>query len=84
MFPMGWTLTTMAWSILDGQQLLAQQQYDGKTNLQWGLQTLEYGLEFLLDCSFDDGEFVFQVRSLVTTSCDLSPHTSAKKETLQN
>ena len=61
MFPMGWTIATLAWGILDGYQLLAKQTYDGQTNLAWGLETLEYGLEFLLDCSFDDGEFVAQV-----------------------
>lgn len=62
MFPMGWTIATMAWGILDGQALLTKQSYDGKSNLAWALETLEYGLEFLLDCSFDDGEFVYQVR----------------------
>ena len=63
MFPMGWTVATMAWGIIDGQEYLASQRFDGKSNLQWALQTLEYGLEFLLDCSFDSGEFVAQVRS---------------------
>lgn len=58
---MGWTISTMAWSIIDGQQWLTNQQYDGKSNLQWAIQTLEYGLEFLLDCSFENGEFVAQV-----------------------
>lgn len=61
MFPMGWTVATLAWSVIDGQQLLSGQQFDGKSNLQWGLETLEYGLGFLLDCSFDSGEFVAQV-----------------------
>ena len=51
----------MAWSIIDGQELLSSQQYDGKSNLQWAIETLEYGLEFLLDCSLDNGDFVFQV-----------------------
>jgi Glycosyl hydrolase family 9 len=62
MFPMAWTLSTMAWTILDGRELLQQQQFDGRNNLQWGVKTLEYGLSFLLDCAFDDGEFVYQVR----------------------
>ena len=61
---MGWTVSTMAWGILDGYQLLSKQTYDGQSNLAWALETLEYGLRFLLDCSYDDGEFVAQVRHL--------------------
>ena len=68
MFPMGWTVSTMAWGILDGYQLLSKQTYDGQTNLAWALETLEYGLQFLLDCSYENGEFVAQVRHLAYLS----------------
>ena len=62
MFPMGWTLSTMAWGIIDGKEMLKKQQFDGASNLKWAVGTLEYGLEFLLDCYFENGEFVAQVR----------------------
>lgn len=62
MFPMGWTLSTMAWAILNGKDLLQSQNFDGTSNLKWAVSALEYGLKFLLDCSYDDGEFVAQVR----------------------
>lgn len=75
MFPMGWTVATMAWSIIDGQEYMASQQYDGKSNLQWAVQTLEYGLRFLLDCSFGNGEFVAQVR--ITRFVRFIPHQGA-------
>lgn len=68
MFPMGWTISTMAWSIIDGKDMLQSQKFDGSTNLKWAIQTLEYGLSFLLDCAFDDGEFVAQVRPLQTSA----------------
>ena len=59
---MGWTLSTMAWGIIDGKEMLQKQSFDGSSNLKWAIGTLEYGLSFLLDCSYDDGEFVAQVR----------------------
>lgn len=68
MFPMGWTLSTMAWGIIDGKEMLKKQQFDGASNLKWAVGTLEYGLEFLLDCSFDNGEFVAQVRPIPNNS----------------
>ena len=69
MFPMGWTVATMAWGVLEGKEYLSSQQFDGKSNLAWAIQTLEYGLEFLLDCSFGNGEFVAQVRHCFTQHC---------------
>ena len=55
----------MAWSILDGKEMLQKQQFDGSNNLKWAIGTLEYGLKFLLECAFDDGEFVAQVRPIL-------------------
>lgn len=72
MFPMGWTITTIAWSIIDGQELLSSQQYESKSNLQWAIETLEYGLEFLLDCSLDNGDFVFQVCEVIRETYSFS------------
>lgn len=60
-FPMAWTIATMAWSVLDSHSLLGSQNFDGNNNKKWALDSLEYGLEFLLDCSYDNGEFVAQV-----------------------
>jgi hypothetical protein len=62
-FPMGWTVSTLAWGIIDGADLLRAQTFDGDNNLRWAISTLEYGLKFLLDCSYDGGEFVAQVRT---------------------
>ena len=64
MFPMAWTVANMAWAMVDGKEMLQDTYYDDKTNWEWAVQTLEYGAEFLLDCSFGDGEFVVQVRAL--------------------
>jgi hypothetical protein len=69
---MAWTISTMAWTILDGSQLLQQQQFDGSNNLNWGIKTLEHGLSFLLECAYDNGEFVYQVRQ---PNGDLQLHT---------
>jgi hypothetical protein len=69
MFPMAWTISTMAWTILDGHQLLQTQQFDGSSNLQWAIKSLEHGLSFLLECAYDNGEFVYQVRQLFGHFC---------------
>ena len=61
MFPMAWTIANMAWAMIDGETMLKTSTYDDQSNWEWAVQTLEYGAEFLLRCSFDDGEFVVQV-----------------------
>jgi hypothetical protein len=77
MFPMAWTITTLAWSIIDGQDMLQTTRYDGRSNHEWAMQTLQYGAEFLLKCSFADGEFVIQVRLETTSATQMPVHTGA-------
>ncbi|NJR43054.1 MAG: hypothetical protein HC767_10750 [Akkermansiaceae bacterium] len=62
-FPMGWTISNIAWAMVDGKQVLQKGRFDNNDNWHWARKTLEHGLDFLLACSFDDGEFVAQVRA---------------------
>lgn len=57
----------MAWAMRDGRRLLTHTQYDGNSNWEWGMRTLEYGVQYLLDCTFEDGEFVAQVHNLAAS-----------------
>lgn len=58
-------MTNIAWAMLDGKDLLQAGSFDGKTNWEWAMQTLEYGMEFLLKCKFENGQFVTQVYFLL-------------------
>ena len=62
-FPMAWSVTSMAWAMRDGRRLLTHTHFDGSSNWEWGMQTLEYGVNFLLNCDFGNGEFLAQVRT---------------------
>jgi hypothetical protein len=64
---MAWSVTNMAWAMRDGRRLLSHTAHDGRSNWDRGMRTLQHGVEFLLDCSFPNGEFVAQVRSLPYT-----------------
>ena len=84
MFPMAWAITNMAWAMIDGRTMLETATYHDETNWDWAAQTLEYGAEFLLKCSFDNGEFVVQVclqykprrtfTDCIATTCFYSQH----------
>ena len=61
-FPMCWAVTQIAWAIIDGSAVLRKGSYDGKSNLDWALQTLIHGASYLLQCHIKDDAFVIQVR----------------------
>lgn len=60
-FPLAWSVTNMAWAMRDGRRLLTHTHFGGSSNWEWGMQTLQYGVDFLLACDFGNGEFVAQV-----------------------
>jgi hypothetical protein len=63
MFPMCWTVAQIAWAMIDGKQMLKAGKFDGKTNWEWAVQTLEHALDFMFRCHLKPGSFVAQVRS---------------------
>ena len=70
-FPMCWAVTNLAWSLIDGADVLKATKYDGKSNYEWALATLLHGVDFLLKCHIKDDAFVIQVGThvLVPVAC---------------
>jgi hypothetical protein len=64
-FPMSWSVAQLAWSMVDGEDMLKRGTFDGKSNWHWAMRTLEHGLSFLFRCHLTFGSFVAQVRKLV-------------------
>ena len=65
MFPFFWAVTQLAWAMLDGKDILQSGKFGGgpQSNWDWALQTLLFGVEFLLRCHSKDDALVIQVRS---------------------
>ena len=72
-FPMSWAVTQIAWSVIDGRELLKHGTYDGRNNYVWALQTLLHGVDYLLRCHVADDALVVQVRFLPTYSTCFGP-----------
>jgi hypothetical protein len=65
MFPMCWAVTEIAWAMIDGEQLLRRDIFEGKSNWDWAERTLRFGVEYLLACHIKDDAFVVQARHRV-------------------
>lgn len=63
-FPMCWSVTQVAWSMISGETLLKDGRFDGHSNWHWAVQTLTHGLDFLAKCHVKPDTFVVQVRLL--------------------
>jgi hypothetical protein len=61
MFPMSWAIANMAWAMEDGKSMLKNARFQGRSNWDWGKQSLQHGLSFLLKCHIRSNEFVVQV-----------------------
>jgi hypothetical protein len=46
---------------LDGQEQLWRNTFEGKSNLEWAMKMLRFGVEYLLACHIKDDAFVVQV-----------------------
>ena len=62
MFPMCWAIAQIAWSMVDGANVLSGGTFDGKSNHAWPLQALLHGVNFLFKCHVKSNAFVIQVR----------------------
>jgi hypothetical protein len=59
---MCWAITQIAWSIIDGKAQLQRSAFEGKSNWDWAIKTLRFGVEYLLACHIKHEAFVVQAR----------------------
>jgi hypothetical protein len=61
MFPMSWTVSHIAWSMAEGKSMLKGARWDGRSNWDAAVHSLDHALDFLFRCYIKPGEFVAQV-----------------------
>ena len=70
-FPMFWTVTQLAWTMVDGEDVLRSAMRGGgkSNNWDWAMQTLLHGVDFILRCHVAPDALVVQVRSIRRGDC---------------